>query len=247
MRTVYREKRYYCGDYLDAYVYPVFEDGKRTGKRVRHRHSTPAQTKLNQRHSREKLVRLLHANFSPSDLEIHLTYEDEPTEDEAKRKLSNFLRCLRRYRRSHGLGDLKYVAVTERGKRNDRIHHHITLNGGIGRDELEHLWKHGYANSRRLQFGPNGIAALGYYVTKSPLGAKAWNASKNLVHPEPKTRDGRISARTARELARGQDSARLEALYPGYLVAHVESFQNDVNGGFYLAARLYKKNTKFRN
>ena len=31
MRTVYREKKYTCGEYLDVFIYPVFETGKHRG------------------------------------------------------------------------------------------------------------------------------------------------------------------------------------------------------------------------
>ena len=61
-----------------------------------------------------------------------------------------------------GLPPLKYIVVTERGKKGGRIHHHITVNGGIDRDELESLWGLGYANSRRLQFTENGLAGLAH-------------------------------------------------------------------------------------
>ena len=27
MKTVYREKRYYCGEYLDVYIYPTYRQG----------------------------------------------------------------------------------------------------------------------------------------------------------------------------------------------------------------------------
>ena len=71
MRTVYREKKYVCGEYLDVFVYPVFETGKSGGgKRTKRKPSTEAQKKLNQRHRKEKLERKLHANFTPEDLEI---------------------------------------------------------------------------------------------------------------------------------------------------------------------------------
>ena len=76
MRTVYREKRYYCGEYLDVYIYPTYRQGRSRGKRSKP--TSAAQAKLNQRHREEKLVRLLHANFTPDDLEIHLTYQQQP-------------------------------------------------------------------------------------------------------------------------------------------------------------------------
>lgn len=252
MRTVYREKKYTCGEYLDVYIYPVFETGRTGGgKRAKKKPSTKAQKKLNQRHREEKLVRLLHTNFTPEDLEIHLTYKGEQpgSGEEAARNLRNYIRRMQRLRKKLGLPPLKYIAVTERGKRGGRYHHHITINGGIDRDALESMWEHGYANSRRLQFTEDGLAGLGNYIVKSPVGKKAWTASKNLVDPEPRTRDGRISGSKARELAEslesGEKFAKFERLYPGYLMSAAEAFHNDVNGGCYLVARFYRKDGKF--
>lgn len=250
MRTVYREKKYICGEYLDVFIYPVFQTGKhRGGKREKRNPSTEVQKKLNQRHREEKLARLLHANFTPEDLEIHLTYRGEQpgSDKEAARNQRNYVRKIQRLRKRLGLPPLKYIAVTERGKRGGRYHHHITVSGGIDRDTLESMWEHGRANSRRLQFDENGLAGLAHYIVKSPVGGKAWSASKNLVDPEPKTRDGRISGRKARELAeQKQDSTRFEKLYPGYLASGpAKVFHNDVNGGVYLSVRLYRKDRKF--
>lgn len=91
MKTVYREKRYYCGEYLDVYIYPTYRQGRSRGKRSKP--TSAAQAKLNQRHREEKLVRLLHANFTPDDLEIHLTYQLQPeSPEEAQRLLRNYIR-----------------------------------------------------------------------------------------------------------------------------------------------------------
>lgn len=249
MRTVYREKKYTCGEYLDVYIYPVFETGPKKGRRAaRRKPSTEAQKKLNQRHREEKITRLLHANFTPEDLEIHLTYEGEQPEsdEEAARNIRNYIRRIQRLRKKMGLPPLKYIAVTERGKQGGRYHHHITVNGGIDRDTLERMWDHGRANSRRLQFDEHGLAGLGHYIVKASVGKKAWTASKNLVDPEPKTRDERISGKKARELAEKiQDSTQFEALYPGYLCAGAETWHNDVNGGCYLKVSLYREDGTF--
>ncbi len=249
MRTAYREKMYTCGEYLDVFIFQVFETGKHSGgKRAKRKPSTEVQKKLNQRHRKEKLTRLLHANFTPEDLEIHLTYRGEQPEGDEKavRNLRNYIRRIKRLRKKLGLPPLKYIAVTERGKRGGRYHHHITVNGGVDRDALESMWEYGRANSRRLQFDENGLAGLGHYIVKSPVGGKAWSASKNVVDPEPRARDGRISARKARELVENiQDSTRFEELYPGYLLSKAEAFHNDVNGGYYIMARFHRKDGKF--
>jgi hypothetical protein len=248
---MYREKKYVCGEYMDVFIYPVFQTGRAIGgKRTKRKPSTEAQKKLNKRHREEKLVRLLHANFTPEDLEIHLTYRVQPESDEeAKRTLTNFIRRVRRYVKKHGLGELKYIAVTERGKKGGRYHHHVTIGlvggGKLDRDVLEGMWESGYANSRRLQFTEEGLAGLGHYIVKSPIGKKAWTASKNLVDPVPKTRDGRITGRKARELAENiQDNGRFETLYPGYFLSGAEAFHNEVNGGCYLVARFYKRDSR---
>ena len=109
MRTVYREKRYYCGEYLDVYIFPTFETGRRSsGGRRKRKPSSAAQKKLNQRHREEKLARLLHTNFTPEDLEIHLTYTVQPESDEeAARHLRNYIRRIQRLRKKRGLPPLK--------------------------------------------------------------------------------------------------------------------------------------------
>jgi hypothetical protein len=247
MRTTYREKRYACGEYLDVYIYPVFSQISKTGRRGKRRASSEAQKKLNQRHREEKLVRLLHANFTPDDLEIHLTYETQPeSPEEAARLVRNFIRRVQRARKKQGLPPLKYIVVTERGSKNGRYHHHVTLSGGMDRDELESLWGLGYANSRRLQFTESGLAGLGHYIVKDPVGKKAWNASKNLIDPEPKTRDGRISGRQADELAKDTtNNAEFEKLYPGYFLSEAGAWHNDINGGRYIVARFYRRDGVF--
>lgn len=247
MRTTYREKRYACGEYLDVYIYPVFSQISKTGRRGKRRASSEAQKKLNQRHREEKLVRLLHANFTPDDLEIHLTYETQPeSPEEAARLVRNFIRRVQRARKKQGLTPLKYIDVTERGSKNGRYHHHVTLSGGMDRDELESLWGLGYANSRRLQFTESGLAGLGHYIVKDPVGKKAWNASKNLIDPEPKTRDGRISGRQADELAKDTtNNAEFEKLYPGYFLSEAGAWHNDINGGRYIVARFYRRDGVF--
>ena len=141
---------------------------------------------------------------------------------------------------------LKYIVVTERGGKTGRYHHHITINGGLDRDAVEAAWGLGYANSRRLQFTETGLAGLGHYIVKKPVGKKAWNASKNLIDPDPKTRDGRISGRRAEELARDTtNNAEYEKLYPGYFLADAGAWHNDVNGGKYIVARFYRRDGVF--
>ena len=244
-QTFYREKTYVCGEYLDVYIYPVYKQpGKRSG---RAKPSTETQQKLNARHSAEQLVRKLHANFTPMDLSLGLDYAENPEDEEqAKRDIQNFIRRLRRLRAKRGLPPLKYITVTEKSG-SGRYHHHIVVNAGIDRDELEALWGFGHANTKRLQFNEKGVSDLGHYIVKSPIFRKRWNASKNLIDPEPKTNDNRIrSRRKAAELAQDRtDREPWEKLYPDYILAEVTPFHNDLTGGIYLFARLYRKDGQF--
>ena len=113
MKTIYREKRYYCGEYLDVYIFPTYRQSN--GRRSRSKPTTDAQKKLNQRHREEKLVRLLHANFTPDDLEIHLTYTVQPeSEEEAARNARNYIRRIQRMRKKAGLPPLKYIVKSIR-------------------------------------------------------------------------------------------------------------------------------------
>ena len=165
MQRTYRERRYHCGDYLEVAIYPVYRPaGSRCG---RAKPTSEGQAKLNYINSQKELVRLLNANFTENDIEVHLTYRDEylpGTKEEADRLLRNYLRRLKRRYNKLGI-ELKYVYVTEgtgfpeanaesfggsKGSDGKRFHHHVTLSGGLDRDELEILWGFGYANSRRL-------------------------------------------------------------------------------------------------
>lgn len=244
--TIYREKKYVCGEYLDVYIYPVY---KKPGARAKKAQpSTETQRKLNYRHSREELTRKLHANFTQKDIEIGINFRENPESYErVKQLLSNFYDRVRRLREKMGLPPLKYITVIEVGKKSGKYHCHIVMNGGIDRDVLEKLWGLGYANARRLQFTKTGIAGLAHYITKNPIGKKRWSASRNLIDPPPQTNDGRIrSRRRAVELARDtEDQEPWEKLYPGYGLAEVIPFHNDENGGVYLFARLYRKDGKF--
>lgn len=257
MRTLYRERQYFCGDYLEVDIYPVFRKGNGRGRKAKP--TSAVQERLNEHNAVEKLVRILNANFTGNDYEFHLTYTDEnlpANVEEAKRDIQNFMRAVKRKRKKLGLDDLKYVCVPEGGFEGTRFHFHVTMNGGLDRSLIEELWGYGYANGKRLQFNENGVEGLARYVTKQfaahkdelPFG-KRWSASKNLLIPEPVDKDGRISAKKVKALAtyEAESNAPFEKLYEGYIVSRVEPFYNDVNGGYYLHVKMYREGTSFAN
>lgn len=250
-KTIYRLKYYRCGEYLDAYCYPVVPCAKPIqGKRTRKRVSREVQTKLNQRHARERLTRIVNTNFSWEDLSMTLTYRDNPeTKEEAVKELQKYIRKLRAQYKKAGI-ELKYVWQMEKSKKG-RYHVHMILSGGIDRDKLEKFWGNGYANSKRLQFDQNGVAALVGYITKSHhnkdeerITYKAWNGSRNLIDPEPEISDTKVRSRKkALELADGEFNAWNE-IFPGYEIADINQFHSDEYGSVYLFARLYRRDGK---
>ena len=248
MRSKYREKYYVCGDYMEVNLYPVYKIARHRKRKARA--TSECQQKVNQMNAENKCIRLAHANFTAADMKADLTYDTRhlPADDEAAaRELANFFRRVKRYRASKGLPELKYIAVTEKGKRTGRYHHHLILNGGLTPQEIISLWGKGYVRTDGLQFNENGIADLVKYILKKSVASgKRWNASKNLIHPEPKQRDGRLSKRAVQELAKDPENNReYERYYDGYYLSEARRVYNDINGEIYIYARFYRKEAEF--
>lgn len=257
MKSVYRERRWFCGNYLEVNIFPVFAGQKGRGKKKKP--TSEVQARLNEHNAEQQLIRILNENFTGKDYEIHLTYRDEnlpQTPDRVKRDVQNYIRRVKRARVRQGLPPMKYVIVPAGGIDGTRYHVHITMSGGIDRTLLEELWGYGYANSRCLQFNENGVEGLARYVSRQfsahkgelPFG-KRWSGSRNLVIPEPHDRDGRLSHRRVQELAAMTVNvpAVLEELYAGYTYAECRPFHNDVNGGYYLHVKMYRTGAVFQN
>ena len=153
MRCLYREKIHKCGEFLEVDIFPVFEYQR--GRSKKRKPTTETQQRLNQRNAERKLTRLLNTNFTKRDIRFDLTYSDEnypETPENAQRQMQNFLRRVKRYRAKHNLPELKYVAVTEVGKENGRLHHHIVMSGGVDINTLAEIWGKGYTTAKPLQF-----------------------------------------------------------------------------------------------
>ncbi len=244
MRCLFREKKYFCGNYLEVDIFPVFEHQHSRGKKRKPTSAT--QKRLNQKNAERKLIRLLNTNFSDSDIRFDLTYSEKnlpSTPEEALRQMQNFIRRVKRFRRKAGLSELKYVAVTEVGKRTARYHHHIIMSGGISINDLAKLWGKGYTTAKPLQFDECGIVGIARYLVKDPILGKRWSASKNLDKPKELSRDGRISKRKVIGICEDEygSAEQLERLYPGYSLAEFRPYFNDINGGYYLSVRMYRR------
>ena len=246
MRCLYREKIHECGDYLEIDIFPVYKKAKSRGKKAKP--TSEAQQKLNQKNAERKIARLANTNFGRGDIRFDLTYNEKnkPKDaEDAQRQMQNFLRRVKYHRKKHGMPDLKYIAVTEFGEIKGRAHHHIIMNGGVSIADLADIWSKGYVTVKPLQFNEFGIEDLAEYMIKSPTLYKRWNASKNLVQPKERQRDGRLSARRVKELCNVANDARreYEKLYEGYYFAGVRTFFNDFNGGCYLSVQMYRAKT----
>lgn len=234
MRNFVREKKIYCGaDYLEVDIYNYTQgerDNARRGVRSKKKvESTPKQAELNDINSKRYFLQLLDTNFGENDLHVTLTYTNKtlpPTYEDAERELNNFLRRVSYKRKKEGLPPIKYMALPpvctykKDGITPTRIHHHIVMNGGLGRDEIEDLWrkrkkkgqkkgdKIGFANADRLQPDESGLAALCEYLAKQSSGKKCWRPSHNLDKPEKEIIDPDTPPKE--ELSRFSTSANLQ-------------------------------------
>lgn len=248
MRCFYREKRYYSGNYLEIDIYPVF--GKSGQRRSKYKPTSECQRELNRKNTEMKLTRLLNTNFTEDDLRFDLTYSPDnlpESDDAALRELRNFIRRLKRFRKRAGLSPLKYVAVTEKGKKSGRYHHHLVISGGVSIRDLAALWDRGYTAAKPLQFDEYGIEGLAHYLVKEPVGSKFYQASRNLVQPEEETRDEVFSQKTVAAMAKvAGDAAMWEGIYDGYTFASAQPFYNDYNRHNYITVRMYIPQKKGR-
>ena len=247
MRCLYREKYYVCGDYLEVNLYPAFKKPGQRSKKAKP--TTAVQETLNQTNAENHLARVANANFTPADIKFELTYSPEYNPQSAEcaaKNLRNFFRRINRYRKKTNLPELKYIAVTERGERRGRYHHHVIMSGGILPEDIARIWGVGYVQKiLPLQFDECGVTGLAKYMTKKAIYYRRWNGSKNLIRPQPQVRDGRLSQTKAIELARDTtNNAEFEKYYKGYNFAQAKTIHNDINGGVYILMRFYKKSAK---
>ena len=243
-RTFVRETAYVCGNYMDADIYPVFQQpGVR---RSRSRPTSAIQERLNQRNAERKFARLANLNFGKGDYALHLTYAEQPeSADSAVRLVRNYIRRINRRRKKAGLEPCRYLLTTEHGKKSGRVHHHLIISGGLSRDEMEEIWGRGRANCLRLQFdSESGITGLSRYITKERAMYKRWSGSRNLIQPEPQQRDGAMSLDELDELGEAAEAGlgynEIERLYPGWRCVELSGEHNDVNRGWYVRARLVR-------
>ena len=189
-----RRKIIQAGRLWMAVQYTAIRSGDQEARReTRSQISSPARESLNAKLSWQKLMLSLAANFTPSDLVVTLSYRDDSLpirREEADKRLSNFIRALRKYRLERGK-TLIYVRVTEGYHAGGRLHHHLIVNAtGDDYASIRSLWQKNGDNVEFSSFGNDGAERWGKYLTKEPreqgrrhVGDRSWRSSVGLKKP----------------------------------------------------------------
>lgn len=245
----YRTTTTEAGRMIEVDIYPTFNVRHDMPRTKRGRESRPAQKNLNDKRARRYLNQLASANFGKGDLWGTFTYragEEPESIDDAEKKFGNFIRRINRRRKRAGKENIKYIYVTEweDGEKGVRCHHHAILSGDVDRDEIEQLWYHGdRTETKRLAPDPDThIAGLVHYITKDPKGKKRWKTSKGLKKPTITRSYSKFGKTKVRKMACDYVllETELKKKYKNARFVDAKVYQNEINGGFYIYARMVR-------
>lgn len=237
----YATKTIRSGKRFEVEIYPVFKRKADTPV-PRVKYDARAQGKLNEKNSRKRFIRLVEANFGEGDYWMTLTYDPgslPATLREAKRKIGNYLRKVNRRRKKAGLRNAKYVYITEWN--GVRCHHHLIIEGGLSRDEMEAMWRHSKVkDSSRLYPGADGLAGLAAYMADKKMGKweRRWTPSKNLKKPVERVNHSRTGKRQVERMARDFEETRAffekDKQWARYAFREARVMYNNFNSAFYI-------------
>ena len=188
----------HCGRYgksssfIQVSYFPHDSNKKIVGRQRRHEVTPPRQKALNNKRAKRYLEALIYSNFGKGDLRIDLTYSPQnmPSDEKAaKKEIQNYIKRINYRRKKQGLGNARYIVVTEIGAKG-KIHHHLIMDADMDRNIVEDAWGKGYANTRRLQpDAKTKLTELIKYLVKDfktegkAAGKRKWDSSLNLVKP----------------------------------------------------------------
>lgn len=251
-REYVRSRTVDCGEYQRINNYPVHVPAKQRAKK--RAPSSEIQLRLNAKNSANRLSDLIHTNFTPDDIALHLTYGNEAMPESvecAQRKAYNYMRRLvRLWTKKTGKEkrEFKYIIVTEQSS-TGRLHHHCIISGGLTMQEMSDKWGLGHTTLKALEFDENGIVGLTKYITKSRISYRRWQASKNLSEPAVRTSDYKLRKKDVRYITdHPEDTWFIEQLHPGYSVSpgsvEVEA-DSALRGGYFVSYMLYRNDNRY--
>lgn len=248
--AAYRTTTTEAGKQIEVDIYPSFSSRNDMPRTKRKRESRPSQKNLNEKRSRRYLNNLAAANFGKGDLWGTFTYragEEPKSVEDAERIFANFIKRVNRRRKKQGKGNLKYIYVTEWSddpKKGIRVHHHMIFSGDCDRDEIEKLWYCGdRTETKRLAPDPDThITGLVNYIAKDPKGCKRWKSSRGLKKPTVTRSYSKFGKNKVRNMAfdRVLLETELKKKYKNARFIDASVFVNEVNGGFYIYARMVR-------
>lgn len=197
----YIEETFKAPGVIETKKYHTRRWGKGKQRAANEKPTPERQKKINSEKSRIYLARLIATNFKQGDMRIDLTYAgEEPTPEEAEKRLKNFMGRARRLYKKQG-HPFYWILVTEH--KGHRIHHHLLFNfvkGQIEEDDIAKLWpysKLNYRSTRKYDGGMEDAKRLAWYITKETdktiseegsLQKQRYRSSRNLMKPDVKKR-----------------------------------------------------------
>jgi hypothetical protein len=155
--------------------------------------TTEAQEKKNERHRKEKNMRLLIDNFKSGDYYITFTTAEKLTAEEFKAEMKNFMRRLRREYEKRMGEKLKYFRVQENLIGRGRPHAHMLIPkfcpAEIIRGLLDGMWEAGHVSVDIYGGSAQDAYNVSSYFSKQDKkehGAKIDTSRGNLIRKKPK-------------------------------------------------------------
>lgn len=195
---MYFENKIFSGQVLEIEKTCSFKYKGKNTKRGPKMDKTPENMrKVNRRNAAKKLSRVINANFVENDLHMVWTYDPAKRAEspaEARCDMQKALRKLKAAYKKAGL-ELKYVAVTEYGKRS--MHHHLVINAGLAVAAVQKIWGLGKIHVTLLDDSGDYERLAQYLLKQSDktfndpeksVWSKRWCASRNLARPIEKKR-----------------------------------------------------------
>ena len=187
------------------------------------------------------------------------------TLEDTKREIRNYIKRVSRLLKRHScdMSSFRWIICTVTKEsvkeavnpRPDTHHHHLLMSGIPEelRGDVEQLWDLGYCNADRLQDSRStGIAAMAGYIARQEgsangerPGEKSYSCSRNIIRPEEKASDVKISRRRVSRIAadvRANAREVFEQVWPGYrLSEEPKVLSSEFVAGAYIYARLRKE------